>query len=156
MPLQHIKYLALVLTQTLALTLLPFSAMALEFKSVVTAKAILYNAPRASANKVLLLSQGYPVEVIVDLGEWVKVRDAHGSINWIEAKALSSKRMVMVALDKAEIRQSAEAGANLIATLEKDVVLEVTESTLNNGWLKVKHRDGIMGYILLSSVWGFN
>ena len=42
-----------------------------------------------------------------------------------------------------------------MATLEKAVVLEVVDLKLNNGWLKVKHRDGIVGYILISSTWGF-
>jgi SH3-like domain-containing protein len=83
------------------------------------------------------------------------VRDAQGSISWVEAKQLSSKRTVMVNINHAEIRQSAQASSALMATLEKSVVLEVVDLKLNNGWLKVKHRDGIVGYILISSTWGF-
>ena len=118
-------------------------------------KAILYDAPSSSAKKILLLSQYYPVEIIVNLGDWIKVRDAQGSISWVEAKQLSSKRTVMVNINHAEIRQSAQASSALMATLEKAVVLEVVDLKLNNGWLKVKHRDGIVGYILISSTWGF-
>jgi hypothetical protein len=44
----------------------------------------------------------------------------------------------------------------LVASLEKDVALEIIDMKLNNGWLKVKHRDGATGYILISSTWGFN
>jgi len=106
--------------------------------------------------KILLLSQNYPVEVIVNLGEWLKVRDAQGGISWVEAKQLSSKRTVMVNVANAEIRVGADATSNLIATLEKNVVLEVADPQLSNGWLKVKHRDGVTGYILIASVWGFN
>lgn len=132
------------------------AALALEFKSVAVPKAILYDAPSAAAKKVRLISQYYPVEVIVDLGDWLKVRDARGSINWIEAKQLSAKRMVMVTSKNAELRQSAESASILLATLEKDVALEVAYEPLNNGWLKVKHRDGLTGFILISSTWGFN
>jgi SH3-like domain-containing protein len=131
-------------------------ALALEFKSVAVPKAILYDAPSAAAKKVRLLSQYYPVEVIVDLGDWLKVRDARGSISWVEAKLLSSKRMVMVTAKNAELRQSADAASALIANLEKDVALEVADEQLTNGWLKVKHRDGLTGFILISSTWGFN
>lgn len=131
-------------------------ALALEFKSVAVPKAILYDAPSAAAKKVRLLSQYYPVEVIVDLGDWIKVRDARGSISWIEAKHLSAKRMVMVKANNAELRQSADAASALIANLEKDVALEVAEEQLTNGWLKVKHRDGLTGFILISSTWGFS
>jgi len=140
----------------IALMLTPLLAEALEFKSVAVPKAILYDAPSASAKKILLLSQNYPVEVIVNLGEWLKVRDAQGAISWVEAKQLSDRRTVMVITANAEIRSGADAASNLLATLEKDVVLEIADAKLTNGWLKIKHRDGITGFILISSVWGFN
>ena len=143
------------LVVSLILALLPLSAVALEYRSVAVPKAILYDAPSSSAKKILLLSQYYPVEIIVNLGDWIKVRDAQGSISWVEAKQLSSKRTVIVNINHAEIRQSAQASSALMATLEKAVVLEVVDLKLNNGWLKVKHRDGIVGYILISSTWGF-
>jgi SH3-like domain-containing protein len=129
---------------------------ALEFKSVAVPKAILYDAPSAAAKKVRLLSQFYPVEVVVDLGEWLKVRDAKGSISWIEAKQLSNKRMVMITSSHTEIHQAADAASPLLAILEKDVALEVADDHLDNGWLKVRHRDGLTGYILISSTWGYN
>lgn len=140
----------------MTLMLAPTTALALEFKSVSATKAILYDAPSSSAKKVLLLSQNYPVEIIVNLGDWLKVRDAKGSISWIEAKQLSAKRTVMVTVGNAEIRSAADAGATLVATIEKDVVLELADPKPSNGWLKVKHRDGVIGYILIASVWGFN
>lgn len=144
-----------VLVCSFLLALLPLSATALEYRSVAVPKAILYDVPSSSGKKILLLSQYYPVEIIVNLGDWIKVRDAQGSISWVEAKQLSSKRTVMVNVNHAEIKQSADAKSALVATLEKDVALEVVDLTLNNGWLKVKHRDGVTGYILISSIWGF-
>jgi SH3-like domain-containing protein len=138
------------------LALMPISAFALEFRSVAVPKAILYDAPSSAAKRVLLLSQYYPVEVIVNLGDWLKVRDAQGNISWIESKQLSAKRMVMVTANNTEIRLAADAASSLVATLEKDVALEVVDGKLNNGWLKVKHRDGLTGFILISSTWGFS
>ncbi|MEO6118433.1 MAG: SH3 domain-containing protein [Methylotenera sp.] len=138
------------------LALMPMSVFALDFRSVAVPKAVLYDAPSSAAKKILLLSQYYPVEVIVNLGDWLKVRDAQGTISWIEAKQLSTKRTVLVNVNKAELRQSADTSSVLVATLEKDVALEVIDMNLNNGWLKVKHRDGASGYILISSTWGSN
>jgi len=142
------------LVSSFILALLPLSASALDYRSVAVPKAILYDAPSSAAKKILLLSQYYPVEVIVNLGDWVKVRDAQGSISWIEAKQLSKQRTVMANINHAEIRQAADANSTLLATLEKDVALEVVDIKLNNGWVKVKHRDGVSGYILISSTWG--
>ena len=153
---QNTKNSFLAIALAFVLGLMPISVLALEFRSIAVPKAILYDAPSEAAKKVLLLSQYYPVEIIVNLGDWLKVRDAKGSINWVEAKQLSNKRTVLVSVNHAEIRQGPDPTSNLVATLEKDVVLEVTEAQLNNGWIKVKHRDGAAGYILISSTWGFN
>ena len=139
----------------LCLALMPVMALALDFRSVAVPKAVLYDAPSSAAKKVLLLSQNYPVEVVVNLGDWLKVRDAQGSLNWVEAKQLSNKHTVMVTANKAQVRLAADASSALVATVEKDVLLEVADVKLNNGWLKVKHRDGVTGYILISSTWGF-
>jgi len=140
----------------LALVLLPTSAAALDFLSVAVPKAVLYDAPSAAAKKTWLLSQNYPVEIIVNLGDWLKVRDAQGSINWVETKQLGPKRMVLVTANSAEIRLQADASSSLVATVDKEVVLEVADVKLNNGWLQVKHRDGASGYISISSIWGVN
>lgn len=137
------------------LALMPVVALALDFRSVAVPKAVLYDAPSSAAKKVLLLSQNYPVEVVVNLGDWLKVRDAQGGLNWVEAKQLSNKRTVMVTANKSEVRLAADATSALVATVEKDVLLDVADVKLNNGWLKVKHRDGLTGYILTSSTWGF-
>ena len=139
-----------------ALMQMPLTASALDFRSVAVPKAILYDAPSVSAKKVLLLSQSYPVEVVVNLGDWLKVRDAQGAIHWVEAKQLSTKRSVMVIKSQVEMRAKPDAAADLVATIDKDVVLELVEAKANQGWLKVKHRDGATGYILVSSTWGFD
>ncbi len=135
--------------------LLPSVAAALEFKSVTEHKTVLYDAPSASAKKMLILGQNYPLEVIVNLGDWIKVRDAQGAINWIEAKYLSSKRTVLISTAGAEIRVEPNANSALVATVEKDVVLEIADAKLTNGWLKVKHRDGVQGFVPVTSIWGY-
>lgn len=140
----------------LLLALMPVSALALDYRSVAVPKAVLYDAPSAAAKKLYLLSQYYPVEVIVNLGDWLKVRDAKGGISWIEAKQLSDKRTVIVTSNNTDIHQAADATSNVVAAVEKNVVLEVLDTNPSNGWLKVKHRDGVTGYILISTTWGFN
>jgi len=150
----HIKNFAFIgLAFSGLLMMLPNTASALEYRSIVAPKAVLFDAPSVQGKKLFVISQGYPVEVIVDLGDWLKVRDNHGGLSWVESKQLAEKRTVLVTLNQAEIRQSADAASTLVCRLEKDVVLELLE-TATNGWVKVRHRDGLTGYILSSSVWG--
>jgi sugar/nucleoside kinase (ribokinase family) len=67
-----------------------------EFRSVTAPKTILYEAPSATTKRVYLVSEGYPLEVIVNLGDWLKVRDPYGTLSWVESKNLQSKRTVIV------------------------------------------------------------
>jgi SH3-like domain-containing protein len=140
---------------TFASLVFSFSANALEFRSVAPAKAILYDAPSLEASKLYILSASYPVEVIVNLGDWVKVRDQLGGLSWIENKALSSKRTVLV-IAKTDVKLAEDAASALVATVEKDVVLELVSPLNKNGWVKVKHKDGITGYVQASALWGIN
>lgn len=132
-----------------------FSALALDYRSIAPAKAIMYDAPSKEASKLFILGNGYPVEVIVNLGGWIKVRDNQGGLSWVEAKSLSAKRMVLV-LAKTEIKASEDAASELVATVEKDVVLELVAGGANNNWVKVKHRDGATGFVQVDKLWGAN
>ena len=132
--------------------LLPKLAAA-EYRTVNVPKAIGYDSPSAQGKKLYLLGQGYPVEVIVNLAEWVKVRDQQGGLSWIEAKQLSAKRTLLIVFP-VEIKQTPEATSALLARVEKDVVVDLLEPA-KNGWVKVKHRDGLVGFVPTSAVWGF-
>jgi SH3-like domain-containing protein len=127
---------------------------ALEFRSVAVNKAILYDAPSIEAKKLYLIGSGYPVEVIVNLGEWIKVRDHFGSLSWVQAKQLTNKRTALIIADKIELKQAEEETSALVATFEKDVVVEVISTTAKNGWVKVKHRDGLSGFVRSTVLWG--
>jgi SH3-like domain-containing protein len=135
--------------------LFSFSVIADEYRSVALAKAVLYDAPSKEASKLYILGGGYPVEIIVNLGEWLKVRDQLGSLSWIESKSLSTKRMALV-IAKTDIKATDDINSAMLATVEKDVVLELVSPSIKNGWVKVKHRDGIVGYVQVISVWGVN
>ncbi len=126
---------------------------AADFRSILPAKAIAYDAPSAESTKAYIMTQGYPVEVIVNLGAWVKVRDQRGGLSWLEGKNLDAKRTVIVT-NNTEIKAAESAESSLLASVEKDVVLEVLSPSINQGWVKVKHRDGIIGYIQSSAIWG--
>jgi SH3-like domain-containing protein len=137
----------------LILMLMPMLASAMDFRSIAVPKAVLFDAPSAQAKKLYLLWQGYPVEIIVNLGDWVKVRDNQGTLTWVEAKNLSPNRTVIVVKDLVSMHQSADANAAVVSQLQKDVVLDYIE-TAAGGWVKVKHRDGLTGYVQTTSVWG--
>ncbi len=133
----------------------PFSVQAIEYRSIAFTKAITYDAPSKEASKLYILGNGYPVEVIVNLGDWIKVRDNQGGLSWVESKSLSTKRTVLV-LAKTDIKAAEDVASALVATVEKDVVLELLVGSANSNWVKVKHRDGVTGFVQVDKLWGFN
>ena len=90
---------------------------------------------------------------MVRLEGWFKVRDAEGSLAWIESRSLAERRMLVVTAPRGEIRQSDKPEAPLVAELDKWVAVEFVEAA-SPGWAKVRHKDGEAGYIRSTQVWG--
>ncbi len=129
------------------------AAHALEFKSVGTAPAVLYDAPSAKGRKVFVAPRGMPVEVVLTYGEWTKVRDASGDLSWVESKMLVPKHNLVVSVAGARVREAAAETAPVIFTADKGVLLEMVDP-VTSGWVKVRHRDGQSGFVKAAEVWG--
>jgi len=124
-----------------------------EFRSIGSKAAVLYDAPSDKANKRLILTQGYPVEVVVVVEGWTKVRDAKGELNWVESKELAEKRFLLINVPIAQVRASADDNAPVLFEAEENVLLELLE-VMSRGWLRVRHHDGQIGYVKITQVWG--
>lgn len=130
-----------------------YAIAALDFFSIADNAAIMYDAPSLKAGKIFVASRHLPVEVIVKVEGWVKVRDSGGSLAWMEEKTLSNKRYVIVTAPQAEAYQAADINSLLLFEAQKNVVMEWLEPAVN-GWIKVRHRDGQSGYVRTHQVWG--
>lgn len=129
------------------------AASALDYRSVDVPAAILYDAPSQKGKKLYLIKAQTPVEVVVRLDGWLKVRDAEGTLAWIESRQVNERRMLVVTAPKAEIRQADKLESAVLGELDKWVAVEFIE-TASPGWAKVRHRDGATGYIRSAQVWG--
>ena len=140
---------------------LPLGSTAADFRATSEPATVLYDAPSARARPLFVYGRDVPVETLVSVEGWTKIRDATGTIGWMSAKALSDKRVVVVRANVADVRAAAEDTAAVVFRAERDVLLEVAETaqapsaTQMPGWLKVRHRDGQTGFIRLSQVFGF-
>jgi len=127
-------------------------AWALQFRSTAHA-AILYDAPSRQAGKVAVAGIGVPFEVFVETENWTKVRDHTGRLAWLENAALGNTRTVMVSVDEAVVRQQAHDHAEPGFRVTRGVVLEVQNDS-GTGWIRVRHADGLIGWLRQSEVWG--
>ena len=127
-------------------------AAAIEYRSVDSA-TVLYDAPSVKGRPLFVIKRFTPVEPVVSLEGWTKVRDAEGGLAWIEKKHLSEQRTVLVTAPEAQVRREASDTAPLVFEAQKGVALELVEPAAA-GWAKVRHRDGVGGFVRASQVWG--
>jgi SH3-like domain-containing protein len=128
-------------------------ATAVDYVSVGESSAILYDAPSLKAKKKFVVNRYMPFEQVVTLNNWVKVRDSKGELSWIEKHLLSNKRYVFVLSPLLDARANPDAGAAKVFQARQQVALERLEST-GDGWVKVRHQDGEIGYVRSTEVWG--
>ena len=135
-------------------------AAAAEFRATADSATVLYDAPSAKAKPLFVLGRDTPLEVIVPLEGWVKVRDAGGTIGWIDQKALTDKHSLVVRAPLAEVLASPDPAAPVVFRAEHGVLLELAEpaasaaTTATPGWVKVRHRDGQVGFVRIAQIFG--
>ena len=128
-------------------------AAAAEFRSIAASGTLMYDAPSVRAKKLFVASRLYPVEIVINIDTWAKVRDHAGDLVWVEKKALSDKRTVIVIVAVAEARQTAGDQAALVFQAQQGVALDIAEPPAS-GWIRVRHLDGATGYVRIGQVWG--
>ena len=135
-------------------------SQAADYRATAEQPTVLYDGPSTKAKPLFLYGRDVPVELIVIVEGWAKVRDAGGTIGWIDRKGLSEKRMVVVRTPLADVRASGDDSAPLVFRAERDVLLELAEpassssTTAVPGWVRVRHRDGASGFIRITQVFG--
>lgn len=128
-------------------------ARAADFRSVGTASVVLYDAPSSKSGKRHVAPPGMPVEILARYGGWVKVRDIDGDMAWTEAKGLSARRTVVVKAAQARVRAAADDNAAILMTADKGVLLELADPQAGD-WVRVRHQDGIGGFVRALEIWG--
>ena len=142
---------------SLSRSLFAFAALyggvaAAEFRSIGEQATVFYDVPSTRGTKIFVVSRDLPVEIISTDSAWTKVRDSSGALAWVERKALSDKRTVIVTASTAIVRERAEEQSPVVFQGQQGVVLDLLDS--KGGWAHVRHADGSGGYVRIQQVWG--
>lgn len=139
----------------------PLAAGASDYRATGDPATVLYDAPSSRAKPLYVYGRDVPVEMLVNVEGWTKIRDSAGTIGWMQSKALTDKRVVVVRAPGADVRVAAEDAAPVLFRADRDLLLEIAEpaaspsATATPGWVRVRHRDGQVGYVRLAQVFGF-
>jgi SH3-like domain-containing protein len=129
-------------------------ACATDYKQITENNTILFDSPSAKSSKLYILGAGMPVEVIVNVAGWVKVRDASGTLGWVEPKQVGNRTQVQVKVPFASVRARADETAPVVFSAERDVLLTLAEPAASSGWVRVNHKDGVSGFVRIESLFG--
>lgn len=143
----------IVRTITIAGTLFcAVSAFAETYIAVNVDNANVRTAPSLGKPVTMELFNGYPLKVLKKEGDWYKVVDFEGDKGWIHKKITRSQDTVIInAKNSVNMREKPSTKAKVIASVERGVVLHVIEK--KNGWTKVKHAGGTLGWIYSPLLW---
>ena len=102
--------------------------------------------------------KGFPLEIVSEKGEWVEVSDFEGDSGWIYKPLLSNAGHMIVKVNKDKdskinIRSGPGTKFSIVGKAYYGVVFETLEQ--QDGWTKVKHETGLVGWIKRTLIWGF-
>ena len=136
------------------------AAVAAEFRSTADPATVLYDAPSTKSKGLYVLGRDTPLEVIVVLEGWIKVRDVGGSIGWMRRRASpsagrwSSGCRSPRSARPPTMRRRSSSGRSSTSCSNRPRQATSTTTTATPGWIKVRHRDGQTGYVRVAQVFG--
>jgi len=104
------------------------------------------------------LGRGFPLQVLKRSGNWCRVKDFEGSIGWIHKDVASSIPHMIVKANKnsnkrINIRSGPGTHHGVVAQAHYGVVFATLEQ--KNGWVNIRHEDGVTGWVDRHLLWGW-
>lgn len=127
------------------------AAMAQERVCVNADIANMRSAPTTKSDQLWQVEKYHPLIVLEKKGKWVKVKDFEGDTAWLHKSLLGNSECVITKKAKCNVRSSGSIKGKKLFTTERGVPFKVLDR--KNGWIKVKHKDGDIGWISKKLVW---
>lgn len=102
--------------------------------------------------------KGFPLLILASKGSWYKVKDFEGDTGWVYEPLVHTTGHLIV---KANKNSKKKINIRFKPTTESKVIAEayygVVFKTLlqKNGWAKIEHESGTVGWVKRSLLWGF-
>ena len=101
---------------------------------------------------------GFPLQVVSEKGDWIKVSDFENDGGWVHKSVVTSEPHMIVKVNKnstkkINIRREPSTSSDVIGEAYYGVVFKTLEH--NNDWVKVHHETGLTGWISRRLLWGF-
>jgi SH3-like domain-containing protein len=136
-----------------ALVLLTASVASARMVSINGGKVNMRSGPGTGYAIIWELGKGFPLKVIDSKGGWLKVADFENDVGWIHGQLAGRVPHLVVKKKGVNIRSGPGTGYRVVGKARYGVVFRTLER--RNGWVKVKHEDGLTGWVERSLLWGW-
>ncbi|THB77648.1 MAG: peptide-binding protein [Desulfobulbaceae bacterium] len=101
---------------------------------------------------------GFPLRVLSQKGNWLKVEDFEADVGWLHKSLTSGTGHLIVKVNKGKnkkvnIRSGPGTKYKVVGKAYYGVVFRTIKQ--QRGWAKVKHESGVEGWVKRSLLWGF-
>ena len=135
-----------------AFFLIPSLSLAAEVVSVKKDNVNVRSGPGTEFPVTMELFKGYPLKVQEKKGDWLKIKDFENDSGWIYSSLVNPGSTVIVNGKKSiNMRAQPNTTASIVAVVDRGVVL--TKLSTQEKWVKVKHSQGITGWIYGPLLW---
>jgi len=104
------------------------------------------------------LGRGFPLQVLKRTGKWYRVKDFEGSVGWIHKDVVSKTPHMIVKANKnstkrINIRSGPGTQYGVVAEAQYGVVFQTLKQ--KNGWVNIRHENGVTGWADRRLLWGW-
>jgi SH3-like domain-containing protein len=129
------------------------TAGAITLVSVAGENVNIRSGPGTNYSVVWELGEGFPLQVLEKKGDWIKVVDFEGDSGWVYKKLVGKKAHLIVKKKRINVRSGPGQRYRLVGKANYGVVFRTLKTS--NGWAKVKHENGLTGWIKRDLLWGW-
>lgn len=113
----------------------------------------LRSGPGGNYSVLWELGRGFPLKVLGSKGDWIKVVDFEGDGGWIYSKLVAKRAHLIVKKKRINVRSGPGSRYRLVGKANYGVVFKTIKNS--KGWAKVKHENGLTGWIKRDLLWGW-
>lgn len=129
------------------------AAYAIKMVSIDAGKVNMRSGPGSNYAILWELGKGYPLKVVGNKGNWVKVEDFEGDRGWVYRKLLGRKAHLIVKKRRVNVRSGPGRNYRVVGKANYGVVFRTLSR--KNGWVKIRHENGLTGWIKRNLLWGW-
>ncbi len=149
----YVKYVKVIpITILLAVfIILPEYGFAEQRMTITSSIANMRSGPGPKYDVLWQVERYHPVKILKKKGGWYKIIDFENDMAWVDTALLGNIEGVISIKTNCNVRSQASIKSAILFTVDKGVPFKVIEKKEN--WLKIKHKDGDVGWIHKSLVW---